>query len=202
MRTLLILSCVLVSCAAQQGQMLSPIEQDRAQLRLEVPDAVWEPIFFKLINERAKIARLDDLRTMVLPGDDLEIRVWMGFGVTALQGYVVRRNKGQWSALRIPAIRPHDRNSRVNVHLTPKSGWDQLWKSLTNENILGLPDSAKFPGIEKFPDGVSYVVEINANRTYRTYMYGNPETQTAFNEARQMAKIARVLSDEFGTDPH
>jgi hypothetical protein len=62
-----------------------------------------------------------------------------------LQGYVIKRNAGQWSAVKIPAIRPQDPGSRVNVVLTPKSGWKRLWKSLLHEEILSLPDSSQLP---------------------------------------------------------
>lgn len=195
MRILLLLALVSICAVSQPRQMLSP------QVKLEVPDATWEPIFFKAINERARIAKLKDLRSVQLANDDLEIRVWMGFGVTALQGYVIKRTGGQWSGLKIPGIRPQDPKTRLNVLVTPKSGWDELWKSLTNENILTLPDSSKLPGGERFTDGISYVVEINKDKSYRTYMYGEPEEQSG-TEAKQMANIARILSEEFGKNSH
>ena len=199
---LLILSLVLVLYANQKGPMTgSPMSQNMTHLQLEIPKATWEPIFFESINERAKVAELSDLRSTVLANDDFEIRVWMGFGVSALQGYVIRRSGGQWSTLKIPGIRPQDPSTRVNVAVNPKSGWEPLWKSLLSEDILSLRDSSQLPGGEYFTDGISYVVEINMNKRYRTYMYGSPETHS-LPEARHMTKIARLLSEEFAIDRH
>ena len=200
---LLILPLLTASYAAHKGQMIvSPMSPNMAQLKMEIPKATWEPIFFRLINKRAKVAKLNDLRsTEFANNNDLEIRVWMGFGITTLKGYVIKRDGGQWSALKIPGIRPQDPRSRVNVSLTPKSGWEQLWNSLQSEGILTLPDSSQLPGGEYFTDGISYVVEINMNKSYRTYMYGSPEIQPQ-PEARRMTRIAQILNDEFATDSH
>ena len=199
---LAVLSLVLVSSATHQKPMIGPsISQQEVQLKKDIPTAIWEPIFFKAIRERARVAKLKDLRSTKLENDDLEIRVWIGFGVTALEGYVIKRTRERWSALKIPGVQPQDPRSRVNVSITPKSGWEQLWKGLQSEGILTLPDSSQLPDVEYFTDGVSYVVEVNMNNSYRTYMYGSPETQTQ-PEAKRMARIAQILNDEFAKDIH
>jgi hypothetical protein len=46
-------------------------------------------------------------------------------------------------------------------------------------------------------DGMSYVVEINSDRTYRTYMYDNP-FYAKCDEAKRMMKIGEIVADEFG----
>jgi hypothetical protein len=53
-----------------------------------IPKETWEPIYFKAIDERATIAKLPSLRHAALPKDDLETRLWIGFGLTALRGHV------------------------------------------------------------------------------------------------------------------
>ena len=135
----------------------------------------------------------------MLTHDDLEIRVWRGFGVTALDGYVIKRVKGEWSGLKIPPIRPNYSGSYTNISITPKSGWNQLWKRLTDEGVLTLPDSSQLPNGISFMDGISYVVEINMNLTYRTYMYGDPQNQGDSREAKQMMRVIHTLQQELGT---
>ena len=45
-------------------------------------------------------------------------------------------------------------------------------------------------------DGVSYVVEINKDQQYRTYLYDNP-AQAKCSEAKQMLEIAGIIAEEF-----
>ena len=49
----------------------------------------WEAIFFPEINERARLAKLTDLRGTLLKKNDLELRIWIGFGPVALKGFVL-----------------------------------------------------------------------------------------------------------------
>ena len=77
---------LLTSCSflSSQGNRVTPNTVQK-KLQLNVPKDIWEPIFFQAIDERAKRGRLRSLRLGALPGDDLEVRVWHGFGLTALQ---------------------------------------------------------------------------------------------------------------------
>lgn len=106
MRILLALALMVASCSVPPREMVgsAPMAQDKQQLKLAIPVADWEPIFFRSINERAAAADLKDLRSTVLINDDLEVRVWRGFGVTALTGYVIKREGGQWSGLKLAPL--------------------------------------------------------------------------------------------------
>lgn len=199
MRVSILLTLLLASCSVLPGEQKERTQMSttKKQLKLEIPNAPWEPIFFNSINERAALAELNDLRSTVLDNDDIEIRVWCGFGVSALNGYAIKRRGGEWSAVRIPPVNPNDPRSLKVFFVTPKSSWQQLWGRLTNEGLLTLPDSSRLPKDPSFLDGVSYVVEINMNLTYRTYMYGNPEKQKS-PEARQMVEIIHTVYQELG----
>jgi len=59
---------------------------------------IWEPIFFQAINERASKSGLLPLRSYTVPGGDVEVRVWDGFGLSQLVGVVLKRTHGVWSA--------------------------------------------------------------------------------------------------------
>jgi len=57
----------------------------------------WQPIFFEEINNRAKFAKLASLRKVSLPEDDLELRIWIGFGAIPLEGFVIKRRSSRWA---------------------------------------------------------------------------------------------------------
>lgn len=46
-------------------------------------------------------------------------------------------------------------------------------------------------------DGMSYVVEVNYDNTYRTYLYDNP-SYAACEQAKKMIEIGNTIAEEFG----
>lgn len=164
---------------------------------MNIPKATWEPIFFRAIDERAKQSRLKTLRSGVLPGDGFEVRVWHGFGLTLLEGFVLKRAGAQWSAIHLRGITRNMQSHDFQKTLRPpNSGWDKSWQRLQDAGILSLPDAF---GIECSPmdvDGMSYVVEYNRDGIYRTYMYDNPENAKC-DEAKRMIKIGNIIAEEF-----
>ena len=71
--------------------------------KLEIPNERWVSIYFeheglasKSINQLTREANMANLRTLELPGDDLEVRVWNGFALNGVDGLVLRRSSGQW----------------------------------------------------------------------------------------------------------
>jgi hypothetical protein len=169
----------------------------RKDFQLNIPKDTWEPIFFKEIDERAKLGNLKTLRAP-LPNDDLEIRVWHGFGLTALEGFVLKRTAGQWAAVHLDGIirKLASTESQHNLQ-APKSGWDACWHRLQDAGVLSLPDAAAIGCSTMINDGMSYVVEYNYEGTYRTYMYDNPDYSKCI-EAKRMIQIGNLISEEFG----
>jgi hypothetical protein len=181
--------------AAQQRNSV-PGNQTTQQLNIEIPDAAWEPAFFKQLEARTTAVNLPDLRTVVLPENDLEVRFWYE-GMEMIHGVVIRRTGQQWSANWIYQTVDSLPSSAKMVSLDPpKSGWEVLWKSLVNEGILTLPDSPRPRCQAEALDGISYIVETNVNRKYRTYMYSNPQLMKCA-EAKQMLQLEKTLGDEF-----
>ena len=172
------------------------LQTEPGQFRVVVPKADWEPIFFKAIDERAGIAKLPSLRT-ALPKDDLELRIWNGFGLSALEGFVLRRTSGNWTAIHVDGIhRKLSRDKYEQQLAAPKSGWNECWAKLLEMGILTLPDAAEIRCSGDAFDGFSYVVEINHGNTYRTYMYDNPSL-AACEQAKKMIRIGDFIADEF-----
>ena len=181
---------------AAQRRKTTPATRRKGGLRLTVPKETWEPIFFESINERARASKLTALRSSVLPEDDFEIRVWIGFGLTPLEGFVLRRSAGRWSAVHLDAAASRKSAPRKQL-AAPKSGWETAWQRLADAGVLTLPDAAAVGCGTHVKDGMSYVVEVNKDGAYRTYMYDNPD-ESDCREAARMVKIGEIIADEYG----
>ena len=165
-----------------------------------MPAGEWEEHAFRTINKRTDTANLPSLRSVNLPNEDLEVRLWVGFGISGEDGIILRRSSNQWSALYLHGS--FDRYPPANYQKqrnlgAPKSGWENLWQRLVGAGILTLPDAPAIGCNPLMLDGVRYVVEINMNKTYRTYMYANPQYAKC-SEAKRMIEISDFLIDEFG----
>lgn len=174
-------------------------DQTAKGLALEVPDARWEPVFFKDLEGRTSKIGLLSLRRTVLPENDLEVRFWYDH-FEVISGVIIRRSAEQWSATYLGQTKPQEPLSIQQESLgPPKSGWEAAWKRLTDAKILTLPDGSVNCKTEVL-DGIGYVVETNVNRKYRTYRYGNPSLATC-DEAKQIVRIEAILADEFQIPP-
>lgn len=175
----------------------APAAQTAPGLRLEIPDAPWEPAFFKALEERTKKVSLPSLRTVVLPEHDLETRFWYDH-FEVISGLIIRRSGDKWSAIGLRQIYDHQSSSIKQEALGPPgSGWEGAWKKLLDAGILTLPDGSKAGCKAEVLDGLGYVVETNVNGKYRTYRYGNP-TVAECDEAKQIILIEQIMADEFG----
>ena len=167
------------------------------KMRVIIPNASWEPIFFRSINSVAKLSGQTNLRTTLVPEGDLEVRIWWGFGLSPLEGVTLRRANGQWSAIHVKADNYYEPTKAERTQLSnPKSGWETAWTRLVKENLLSLPDASEIDCNVQALDGISSVVEINANDTYRTYMYDQPSLLKCKEDKNIMA-IADILFEEF-----
>src|SRR5829696_6829160 len=61
----------------------------------------WEPTAFMIIDRHTAAANLPNLRTVLLADDDIEVRVWVGFGIFREDGLILRRAAGQWSGIHL-----------------------------------------------------------------------------------------------------
>lgn len=184
---------VWCSLCAPQTKRDAPLADERGEFRAIVP--IWERIYFEEINRTASIAKLPSLRATALPKDDLEVRFWIGFGLTRLRGFDLKRSGGQWSGLFIQST--GERTVRRLTLQAPGSGWEELWQKLVNKGILTLPDATSIRCEGNVEDGVGYVVEYNTDNAYRTYLYDNPQYAKC-KEAKQMIEIVEIFNRELG----
>ena len=162
-----------------------------------IPDKVGtKPVFVETIDERTKTAGIKALRSYAIEKDDVEIRVWAGFGLTTSEGYVFKRQKGEWSALKLSSRYIDHKLIDLTTPLgQPLHGWDALWQSLRVHRILTLPDAELIDCNGHMEDGFSFVVEARRGQDYRTYMYENADGRCV--EAGEMSQIYRTIQDEF-----
>lgn len=164
-----------------------------------LPNSRWEPIFFKFIDHVTEKAQIPALRQESLYPGNIEIRIWRGFGLSNLEGVIIKRNGSRWSASHLKADNYIDPVEMVDVvPLTePKSGWESFWKQLNDKKLLELPDASEVNCEISMIDGTSYVVEINQNRIYRTFRYYLGVENCP--EAKRMNEIGELIGIEFDT---
>jgi hypothetical protein len=165
-------------------------------VQVELPSDRWEPLYFKEIDQVTRLAGIEELRKTKLKKEDLEVRVWRGFGLSPLEGVLLMLRDGQWSARHVKAdayLKPE--RAEIRELSPPKSGWHMFWNLLLDKRLLTLPDASGLDCQKGGYDGIGYVVEINKNHTYRTYMYDAGKC----SEARLMEEIGEIIGLEFDT---
>lgn len=193
------IACVFNGKDPTQSNAARP-NQSPQGLSREIPDASWEPAFFEALAQRTTKVRMPSLRTQMLTGHDLEVRFWYDH-FEIISGVIIRRSGEEWSADRLRQKYDHQPSSaRLESLGAPKSGWEATWSKLTSAGILTLPDGSTVKCKSEVLDGISYVVETNLNRTYRTYRYGNPQFANC-DEAKRILLIETILSEEFRFSP-
>lgn len=167
----------------------------------DIPKTFWEKIFFEAIDERSKEAKIKSLRETNIASEDIQVRIWMGFGLSKLEGFILNRTENTWSATRIAADFVSKKFVNKNTKLNePKIGWNPAWQKLLSARILTLPDSESIKCMAGAIDGFSFVVEAKKGNNYRTYMYDNPHisAKNGCKEAEQMNEIYKILQSDYG----
>jgi hypothetical protein len=98
---LVMLSSLFCISSLAQRQFVTAESQNEAKMQSNDQEKDWEPDFFEKINRRAKLSKLGNLRRAALQKDDIELRVWIGFGLIALEGFVIKKSHGQWLAMHL-----------------------------------------------------------------------------------------------------
>ncbi|MCA1577179.1 MAG: hypothetical protein LC794_07435 [Acidobacteria bacterium] len=163
----------------------------------DVADSKWEAFFFSELEKRTSQVNLTRLKGLDFTDDHLEVRYWYNASPDVINGFVIRRLNNNWSALGIRQTRDRWPSPIKQEDLgTPRSGWDTLWKQLTDAGMLVLPNSNQTKCYGQTLDGVGVVIEVLSNKTYRTYQYSNPSLVRC-TEAKQIVLIDKIISEEF-----
>ena len=198
---LLIPTCTFLIGISVSAWLLRP--SPTQEFHVSIPDHTWVKICFELdgletksINEITREAELTNLRAAALPGDDIEVRVWVN-ALRNSRALILRRSAGRWSAIHLRGMLTGQKLEKREILVAPHSGWEGAWARLVSASILTLPDAAEIQCRNEILDGAGYAVEISKDRAYRTYMYDNPNYSKC-DEAKQMIKLVDIIEDEFG----
>jgi len=168
---------------------------DSQTSRIIIPDERVDQILFKDIDQATGLANLPRLRQSYVSNSDLEVRIWRGFGLSQLEGVVIKHTNGTWTGLHLKG--PHytePQSVNVDILNPPKSGWESFWKSLIDKGILTIQESTENECNLAEIDGTSYVIEISQDKIYRYYYY--PENGKC-SEAKQTTEIGETIGLEF-----
>ncbi|MBV9926795.1 MAG: hypothetical protein JOZ96_17380 [Acidobacteria bacterium] len=188
------LSCretVTIISDSQQVLVITPVQVSKPS------QPKWGHLLYPYLEKHTSLAGLAELRSTPLPRGDLEVRVWYGFGLTALEGFVLRRADGQWSALHLQGDAYYEpKRVKVKRLPPPRSGWDSAWERLLAAGIRTLPDSSEIDYDTGGTDGWAYLVELREGDSYRAFNYQIPEYSRR-PEARHVLEIGNAVGEEF-----
>lgn len=78
--------------------LLAALSARTAVAQARVLSAPAEPSLLSITRDWSRASRLGDLRELKAASDDIDLRVWGGYGMGATQGVILRRARGHWSA--------------------------------------------------------------------------------------------------------
>ncbi len=200
MKITLIIIIISFSFCGQTPKQKESLSNSLSKPKLIIPKRKSLDSLTRVIDWGVKEGGLGKLRETVLPKNDLEIRIWF-VSFARQSGLVIKKSDESWTATYIDSKYLGENQSPKTILIDPKSSWQNVWRKLTDAEILTLPDSSE---IENYPgdmvrDGFSYIVEINKNQVYRIYEYANPNWGDSF-EGKQMVKISKIIAEEFGLE--
>lgn len=157
---------------------------------------------------RLKEFGLYDLEKRQLTKDDLEIRVWqinslfmtMYKSLAVIESvFILRQTNGNWSAevVRNTIKGKSDVEKLIKTKLdAPKSGWENVWLNLIDNEFLTFPDSVSGE-VDYGTDASIFITETKVDGIFKTYEHaGNGEVR----EVRHAARILNIIAEEFNLE--
>lgn len=167
---------------------LEIIEKERKELR-------------EYLAKRSKKEKLSVLEKAEFKGNDLEIRVRKQSAWWKTWLFILRRIDYKWSAEYQKQVFYDGTQKLKNIFKKqldePKSRWEIFWQKLNDEQVLNLADGVENGGNDPCPDCGNYLIEIKTAEEFKIYIYTLPRLDSELYEARQIAKISNIISEEF-----
>lgn len=190
MKLLLLLPFFLAACTSAQVPRVTQNNPSPA------PERSPDETLSREIDHVAQLAGLPSLKSSNLAEGNAEARVWYGFGLILLEGFVIKQTNNRWNAFHLKGDGHNPRYIKKVARIQlpePKSGWERCWQRLADAGILTLSSGTEGPD----PDAEGFYVETMAGGSYRNYEYISPEYSEAPN-AKRMLAIGDIISEEFG----
>lgn len=153
------------------------------------------------VDKVTELSGFPVLRKTHLNTGDIEVRIWRGFGLSALEAVFVSRVDGKWSCVHLKEI--YDDLSEdggwVKTKVTwldrPVSGWEPFADKIVDKGLIQLPLSPEDECDRSGQDGTSYFVEIDQDQIYRNYYYQMGDGTC--RESARMWELGETISLEF-----
>ncbi len=219
LKTILILTLLTSSCSqlktANSNSFPTPTDFELAEKKLNQTEGDKDYIgklsldeikkenrdLKETIVKLAKSSNLSILETAEIPNDDLEARIWRHNGWWKRWLLVLRRSNGKWSAdfqeQTLDEETGKIKKTSKKKAGEPKSGWESVWKKLTNEELLTLPSGFENNGWLPCPDCGDVKIETKVGEIYRYYAYTEPFLGSDIRETKQVAKIINIIAENF-----
>ena len=189
--------CFLFREPRQANFATQPVGAERPHSGGGTPQPRWGEVFYPYLAQHTTLVNLPELRSTALRQGDLEVRVWFGFGLTPLEGFILKRAGGQWSALHLVGDDYYEPKKVIRKELRPpQSGWEASWERLEDAEVRTLPDSSEIDYDAGGKDGWGYLVEVREGDSYRAYHYQFPELSRR-TEAKRVLEIGDTIGNEF-----
>jgi hypothetical protein len=153
------------------------------------------------LSKLAKSNKLPVLEKTEMPNDDLEARIWRHSGWWQMWLLVLKRSNGKWSANFQEQTFDEEtdkvkKTSKRRIG-APQTDWENVWKKMTNEELLTLPSGFENNGWLPCPDCGNVIIETKVGENYRFYAYTEPVLDSDIQETRRVAKIMNIVAEEF-----
>jgi hypothetical protein len=187
-----------------------------------IPDS-FEPFLLQFTDDAAETSGIGRLRSVPIASDEIELRIWSGFGIV-IPGEMLRIRVHASGGVEGDVLfyYPHDlsympdedqdafradlagacvgtRTGREDetcwVTFEQPPDWTAIHRKLVEYGVYSLPDQSTLPKSEVVTtDGVSMVVELRQGAHYRSYEYSNPSKSS--QEELAARRILALVSPE------
>jgi hypothetical protein len=156
-----------------------------------VPPDSGEHDFVPFAREYGQRLGLPDLRHATLAPDDLEVRLWSGFGLTGVHLLRLERQDGRWRATE---FHPDRVGSDSLGRAFPDSvAWVQRWMRAIDAGLLALPAVPQRNDPRMIADGHSFVVEYRLQDRYGTAGADNPAIYCSADDRQLLRVVGELL---------
>jgi hypothetical protein len=188
------------SCENKNSNIYSKIDDGSIlSSKYQTPKENW---IYTYTMDQNKALSLDSLQNGY---KDFQLRIWIHAWLKIKKKCILlsRTNK-KWGGELIIAtykyndsLQDHFIVGQERKQITPKSGWDNFFKSLEKLEFFKLPDMDDLANYIRGDDGTDYVFEIATPSKYRMFHYWSPEYNSkVFWQAKKMELISQLIYKE------
>jgi len=198
-----IISSINCNSLLNKEKKIKKLTHEEVIVNIPLNNAGDTSLFYKTKTKLADELKLESLEKGY---NSLQIRIWLGYGTLIKQQLIIiKQEENNWSGnIIVMTMKEDSKNDQQLIakktikKVTPRSGWENLIKKLTELNIFTLPNCDDIKGMNTAGGDLNvYKFEIATPKLYRFYYYIQPDLYVdEFIEARKVEEILKVLEIE------